>query len=79
MNIPNMKRIKISTESDLVSWLSKNASTAEQVMFVTCGKASPNKHIKGARVRELLEDNGWLAGQSFTLIGNLQGHVAIPN
>ena len=79
MNIPNLKRIKVSSESDLVSWLNKNANAADQVMIVTCGKASPKKHIKGARVRELLEDNGWLAGQSFTLVGNLQGHVAIPN
>lgn len=44
-------------------------------MIVTCNKTSRDKFISTEQVRSAAEDHGWQAGRSYTLIGNLVGHV----
>lgn len=81
MKIPKLKRIKVSTDAELRNWLRKNAKPAkevmpaQQVMIVTCDKTSADKYISSDQVRAAFSDYGWVAGQSYTLIGNLVGHV----
>jgi hypothetical protein len=75
MTVPRLKRIKVSSERDLVNWLAKNSEKAE-VLLVTCGKKSPDKYISSELLRLRLSEHGWTAGSSFTLKGNLVGHVA---
>jgi len=77
MTAPSLKRVKVSSEQELRIWLIKAVNKAE-VMLVTCGKKSPDKYISSAQVRLALSDHGWTAGQSYTLNGNLVGHVAHP-
>lgn len=78
MTIPTLKRIKVSSAQDLRNWLSQNATHSEDVMVVTCDKTSRTKHVSNDEVRQTLLDNGWTAGRSYTLNGNLIGHVAHP-
>lgn len=75
MSIPKLKRIKVATERDLRNWLSKNTGDPDEVMIVTCNKTSRDKHISGDQVRETVAQSGWIAGRSYTLVGNLTGHV----
>ncbi len=76
MIIPKLKRIKVSTEQDLRNWLAKNAAHSQDVMIVTCDKSSPKKYVSRAQVHDALNAHGWTSGQSYTLVGNLVGHVA---
>lgn len=76
MIIPKLKRVKISSEQELKTWLAKHAGQKQTVMFVTCNKKSPEKHVSSHQVRSALREGGWSAGRSFTLVGNLEGHVA---
>jgi len=76
MIIPKLKRIKVSSEEELRTWLTKNAACETQVMIVTCNTLSKDKHVSGDQVRNTLGELGWRAGQSYTLKGNLVGHVA---
>ena len=75
MTVPRLKRIKISSEQGLSNWLAKNSEKGE-VLLVTCGKKSPDKSITSEQVRLALREHGWTAGFSYTLKGNLVGHVA---
>lgn len=75
MIIPRLKRVKVSTEQELRSWLLKNSEHAHDVMIVTCNKTSRNKYVSSDQVRNALNEFGWRAGQSYTLEGNLVGHV----
>ena len=75
MTIPKLKRIKVSSERELRAWLSKNAA-AQDVMIVTCNERSRTQHISSAQVRSVLGETGWKTGRSYTLDGNLLGHVA---
>jgi hypothetical protein len=75
MIIPKLKRIKVSSEQELRNWLAKNSEHKQEVMIVTCNKKSRDKHVGSERVRDALSENGWVAGQSYTLDGNLVGHV----
>jgi hypothetical protein len=75
MIIPKLKRIKVSSEHELRNWLAKNSEQKQEVMIVTCNKKSRDKHISCDLVRDALDENGWAAGQSYTLDGNLVGHV----
>jgi hypothetical protein len=61
MMIPKLKRIKVSSE--------------QEVMIVTCNKKYRDKHVSSDQVRDALSENGWAAGQRYTLDGNLVGHV----
>ncbi|SMX42420.1 hypothetical protein [Actibacterium lipolyticum] len=76
MIIPKLKRVKVSSELELRNWLNKNSEQQQEVMIVTCNKKSRDKHISSDQVRDALSENGWTAGQSYTLDGNLVGHVA---
>ncbi|MEP5155362.1 hypothetical protein [Planktotalea sp.] len=76
MKIPKLKRIKISTEQELRNWLVKNSTNQQAVMIVTANKKSHDKHVSSEQVRDTLSENGWTARQSYTLDGNLVGHVA---
>jgi len=76
MIIQKLKRIKVSSEEELRSWLAKNAACETDVMIVTCNKLSKVKHVSNTQVRSALGDLGWRAGRSYTLKGNLVGHVA---
>jgi len=75
MIIPKLKRIKVSSEQELRNWLAKNSGHKQEVMIVTCNKKSRDKHVSSDQVRETLGEKGWAAGQSYTLDGNLVGHV----
>lgn len=79
MIIPKLKRIKVSSEQELRNWLAKNPDQMQDVMIVTCNKKSPDKHLSRDQVKDVLAQNGWLAGRSYTLIGNLDGHVISRN
>ena len=78
MIIPKLKRIKVSSEAELRTWLAKNSKSGTDVMIVTCNKLSKDKHVSSDQVRSALGDLGWRAGQSYTLKENLLGHVASP-
>ncbi|MGD1886846.1 MAG: hypothetical protein ACFB01_06945 [Cohaesibacteraceae bacterium] len=78
MIIPKLKRVKVSTEPELRNWLRKNSVLSHDVMIVTCNKKSQDKHISSEQVRFALDEAGWTAGRSYTLEGNLDGHIAIP-
>ena len=75
MIIPKLKRIKVSTTQDLQNWLSKNSELSQEVMITTCEKNSRDKHVSREQVLDALAEHGWTAGQSYTLVGNLTGHV----
>lgn len=75
MTWTKLKRIKVSTEEELRDWLSKNTGLQQEVMIVTCNKKSRERHLSSNQVRQAVTDNGWNAGQSYTLNGNLVGHV----
>ena len=75
MTIPKLKRIKVSTEQELRTWLSKKGAQPNQVMIVTCNAKSKDKHISSAAVRSVMSDSGWICDRSYTLDGNLMGHV----
>ncbi|AXI45583.1 hypothetical protein C1J03_05755 [Sulfitobacter sp. SK012] len=77
--IPKLRRIKISSVQELKNWLAKNSKLEQEVMIVTCNKQSRDKHVSSDQVRDALSANGWTAGQSYTLDGNLVGHVASHN
>ena len=76
MIIPKLKRIKVSSEAELRTWLAKNSECGAEVLIVTCNKLSKDKYVSVEQVRKALRDFGWRAGQSYTLKGNLLGHVA---
>lgn len=44
-------------------------------MIVTCNRTSRDKYISTHQVSEVLEEFGWDKGRSYTLSGNLVGHV----
>lgn len=87
MGIPKLKRIKVSSEQALRTWLARNSGRGQEgmragvqgvtqdVMIVTCNRKSRDKHISSAQVREVLGEFGWVAGPCYTLDGNLLGHV----
>lgn len=76
MLIPKLKRIKVSSEQELRNWLVKNSDQRQDVMIVTCDKKSREKHVNSGQVKKVLNEFGWAYGQSYTLTGNLLGHVA---
>lgn len=76
MTIPVLKRIKVSTEEDLRTWLGKHSGYPRDVMIVTCSKTSRNSYLGSAQVRDIVRRSGWTAGRSYTLDGDLMGHVA---
>ncbi len=78
MTIPKLKRVKISSELDLRTWLAKNSELRQEVMIVTCNKSSPDKYVSSDQVRNVLGESGWAAGRRYTLDGNLVGHVVSP-
>jgi hypothetical protein len=75
MALPKLERIRVSSEQELRSWLSKNSELSRQVIIVTCNKKSRDKHVSSDQVRNALSERGWVAGRSYTLVGNLVGHV----
>ncbi len=75
MIIPKLKRVKVSSELELRNWLAKNSEQRQEVMIVTSNKKSRDKHMSSDQVREALSEYGWAAGQSYTLDGNLVGHI----
>ena len=80
MAVPTkLKRVKVNSDAELRRWLSRNADVEHDVMIVTCDAKSRDKHMSSADVRATLQDLGWDAGRSYTLNGNLLGHVARPH
>ncbi len=73
--MPKLKRVKVSTEQELRNWLNKNSDQEQEVMIVTCNQKSRDKFISIDRVRDAVVQSGWNAGRSYTLDGNLVGHV----
>ena len=76
MIIPKLKRIKVSSEQELRNWLAKNSEHKQDVIIITCNSKSRDKHVSSNQVRHALSESGWAAGQSYTLDGNLVGHIA---
>jgi hypothetical protein len=76
MEIPKLKRVKVSTEAELRTWLAQNATLDQEVMIISCGKRSKDKHLSSATVRRVLQACGWASRGGYTLNGNLLGHVA---
>lgn len=72
---PNVKRIKVSTEQELRNFLAKESGPCQEVMIVTCNAGSRDKHIGSEQVRSAAREHGWTPGRSYTLDGNLVGHV----
>ena len=75
MTISKLKRIKVSTVQELRAWLRKSSEHQQQVMIVTCNKKSRDKYISSIQVRDAAREHGWNAGRSYSLDGNLMGHV----
>lgn len=75
MSIPNLKRIKVSSEQELRNWLAKHPDQEQSIMLVTCNKKSRDKHVSREQVRDALVEHGWADGPRYTLKGNLIGHV----
>ncbi len=75
MILPKLKRIKVSSESELRHWLARHSGQARDVVIVTCNKTSRDKFVASAQVRDVLEEFGWKARRSHTLRGNLVGHI----
>lgn len=76
MKIPKLKRVKVSSQQELRNWLCKNATHMQDIMVITSNHKSLGKHVSSHQVRRALTENGWIAGRSYTLDGNLLGHVA---
>lgn len=75
MVAPRLKRIKVSSEQELRNWLAKNSEPEREVMIVTSNKKSRDKHISSNQIRSVLREFGWNLGRSYTLVGELVGHV----
>ncbi|MCC1494014.1 hypothetical protein [Cognatishimia sp. F0-27] len=75
MTMPTLKRIKVATEQELRHALAKEFGSDREVMIVTSNAKSRDKHISSELVREAARENGWQPGRSYTLSGNLLGHV----
>ena len=75
MKIPNLKRIKVSSETELATWLSKRPKQFESVMITTTTKPSGPNFVGRDQVEAALAAHGWIAGPCFTLNGGLIGHV----
>ncbi len=75
MAIPNLKRIKVSSEQELRNWLAKQSDQEQNLMLVTYNEASRDKYVSREQVRDALIEHGWAAGTRYTLNGNLLGHV----
>ncbi|MFD1344643.1 hypothetical protein [Litorisediminicola beolgyonensis] len=75
MTMPNMKRVKVSSEQALRNALAKGPGSRLEMMIVTCDATSRDTHISSEQVRQAARENGWQPGRSYTLNGNLLGHV----
>lgn len=75
MGVPNLKRVKVSSEQDLRNWLGKQPVDAQSVMLVTCCDTCSDKYLSREQVGDALDQHGWVSGFSYTLNGNLLGHV----
>lgn len=75
MGIPNLKRVKISSEQELKVWLTKHPDQDQSVMLVTYTKTSRDKHVSHEQVHEALVEHGWTSERRYTLNPHLIGHV----
>ncbi len=75
MNIPKLKRIRISSEEDLRIWLAGHSGQEGSVMLVTSTKAASRPHVSRAQVGDALAAHGWIGGPRYTLNATLVGHV----
>jgi hypothetical protein len=75
MSIPNLKRVTVSSETDLRNWLTKETTPEQSVMLVTHTKASPEKHLSNEEIAGAVSDHSWTAGRRYTLNGTLIGQV----
>lgn len=75
MQIPKLKRIKVSTITELETWLTKSRSQPQDVMIMTSRKLASLTYVSSADVRDTATRHGWQTGQSYTLNGGLAGHV----
>lgn len=75
MTLPSLKHVRISSQQELRNWIEKNSNLNGEFMIVTYSKKSPKKHVRTVQVRDTLERTGWSLSRSFTLNGDLVGHV----
>lgn len=75
MGIPNLKRVKVSSEQELRAWLNKQPDEDQSVMLVTYTKTSRDKHVSHEQVHEALVEHGWASGRKYTLNSHLLGHL----
>ncbi|MEM9574276.1 MAG: hypothetical protein AAF870_03490 [Pseudomonadota bacterium] len=75
INIPDLKRVKISSDQELSTWLHRNSAQQNAVMLVTYTKANPEKHVSHEQVQRALDDYGWTSKMRYTLNKSLVGHA----
>ena len=72
--IPDLKRVRISSEEQLDAWLARHPHREGGVMLVTHADAAHRKHVSREQVGRALAAHGWTAGPRYTLNAGLLGH-----
>ena len=75
MGIPALKRVKVTSEQQLRTWLRQSRPDLREVMIVTNNRRSRETYLGTAQVRDVVGETGWTAVMSYTLPGNQLGHV----
>ncbi|MFT6945320.1 MAG: hypothetical protein ACJAUW_001902 [Yoonia sp.] len=75
MSIPNLKRVRVSSEAELRRWFALGSEQMEPVMLVTYNRTSADKNVSHDQEHAAMDAYGWVHGQKFTLNKSLIGHV----
>ena len=74
-DFPNLKRLRIASEEDLVAWLATSTSGPDSVMLVTWSNPASPHYVSRQQVRDALAAHDWVAGPRYTLNASQLGHV----
>ena len=75
MAVPTMKRVTVTSELALRSWLTGAAGQAGQVMLVTRADATSAKHVSREQMQTAAAEHGWTPGRRYTLGAGIVGQV----
>ena len=75
MNVPQLKRIRVSSLREVQTWLVKNKSWPDEVMLVTYNQKSAGESVSREELEIVVVEHGWALGRSYTLNRDLVGHV----
>lgn len=75
MNMPSLKRIRVTSEQQLRSRLARLSPDDASVMLVTCTRSTPDKYLSPDCIRSAVIAHGWSNGRRYTLNANQIGHV----